>query len=254
LSDRLRQAARDAKLAVRSKIKRSPALYIPLARIRNGKSDGVDLAGWARPEAVRPDTELVLDAPRNSGNHFAVIAFRLAQERPVSIAHHLHAAAQVKQGVKQGIPTLVIIRNPKDFAISDVIRHPPINVQEALREWCDFYEAIDELPGVMVVDFASVTSDFGAIIDRLNQEFDRSFRRFEHSETNVERVFAIVDEVYRKRGYDDLKERRVVARPVPEREVERARLADEYCSDELAALRARAESLYKRMTANAAAP
>lgn len=248
MTKRLRQIVRRAKLALRAKIKQTPALYIPLARVRNGKSDGAHMAEWARPEAVRSDTELVLDAPRNSGNHFAVIAFRLAQRRPVSVAHHLHAAAQIKQGAKRGIPTLVIVRNPKDFAISDVIRHPPITLQEALREWCDFYEAIGSVDGVMIVGFESVTRDFGGVIDRLNAKFGTSFHRFDHNHANVERVFAIVEEIYRDRGYDDSKERRVVARPVPERAAQRSRLSDRYLSDDLAPLRARAEALYAGLT------
>jgi hypothetical protein len=249
ITERLHRESRRAKLELRARIKRSPALYIPLARIRNGASDGMDVAAWASPEAVRNDTELVVDAPRNSGNHFAVIAFRLAQGRPVSVAHHLHAPAQIKRGAKRGIPTLVIVRNPRDFAISDVIRHPPITLEEALREWCDFYETIDALEGVLIADFRSVTSDFGEVIETLNRTFNTSFRRFEHTEANVERVFQIVDEVYQRRGYDDQKERRVVARPVPEREAERSMLADRYQSEELADLRARAESVYDRLTA-----
>jgi hypothetical protein len=249
ISDGLRQRIRRARLGVRATIKQSPTLYIPLARLRNGTNDGVDLVESASPEAVRRDTELVLEAAGSSGNTFAVIAFRLAQARPVSVAHHLHAAAQIKRGVNRGIPTVVIVRNPCDVATSRVIRHPPITLEEALREWCDFYQAIDVARGVLVADFTSVTADFGAIIDRVNRTFGTSFKRFEHTEANVKRVFKIMDEVYRRRGGDDQK--RMVARPVPEREAERLKLVDRYLGSELGDPRTRAEELYSHLTAEA---
>ncbi len=240
-TNELRQTVRRAKLSVRAKIKRTPALYIPLARTRNGRHDAADIVAAANPEALRRDTELVLEAPESSANTFAVMAFRLAQGRPVTLAHHLHAAAQIKLGVKRGVPTMVILRNPQDVVTSHVIRHPPITLEEALREWCDFYETIGGLSGFLMADFTSVTNDFGVVIDHLNRRFNTNFVRFEHTDANVRRVFDIMDEVYVQRGG-------AVARPMPEREAERSKLVDQYLSSELDDLRTRADELYDRMS------
>jgi hypothetical protein len=241
------QTNRRARLALRATIKRTPAIYLPLARLRNGATDGCDLVESASPEAVRRDTELVIEAAGSSGNTFAVVAFRMAQRRRVSLAHHLHAAAQIKRAVKRGIPTLVLMRNPRDVATSRVVRHPPITLEEALREWCDFYESIGDLPGVLLVDFNSITKDFGLAIDNLNRQFGTSFERFEHTEANVRRVFQILDEIYRRRGGADQK--RMVARPAPERDAARAELVTRYLGAELTPLRRRAERNYDRLAA-----
>ncbi|RMG27959.1 MAG: hypothetical protein D6732_19595, partial [Methanobacteriota archaeon] len=40
-------------------------------------------------------TEIVIEGYPRSANTFAVVAFRLAQNRPVKIAHHLHMEAQI---------------------------------------------------------------------------------------------------------------------------------------------------------------
>ena len=246
----VRRLGRRAKLALRTTIKRSPVLYMPLARLRNGTNDGVDPITSASPEAVRRDTELVIEAAGSSGNTFAVIAFRLAQARPVSLAHHLHATAQVKRAVQRGIPALVIIRHPRDVATSRVIRHPPITMEEALREWCAFYEAIEPAPNVLLADFRAVTTDFGAVIRQLNRQCNTGFRVFAHTDENVARVFRIMDEVYRRRGGEDLS--RMVARPTPRRDTERSVLLTHYMGPDLARLRERAENVYWRLAGSAA--
>ena len=56
-----------------------------------------------------------------------------------------------------------------------------------------------------------------------------------------------MDEVYRSRGG-------AVARPMPKREAERTRLMDQYRTPELENLRARAERLYDRVSADALTP
>jgi hypothetical protein len=246
----VKQSFRGARFELRSRIKRMPVIYMPFARVRNGRHDGVDLVASTNPEAVRRDTQLVLEAAGSSGNTFAVIAFRSAQGRPVSLAHHLHAAAQVQRGVRRGIPTLVIIRSPESVATSRVIRHAPISLSEALREWLDFYQVVEALrPGILLADFDSVITDFGRVVDALNERFDTDFGRFDHTPENVAAVFSVMDDVYRCRGYPDAA--RITARPVAERERERAQAKHSYRSQALCDLRGRADDLFGRLTLGA---
>ena len=47
---------------------------------------------------------------------------------------------------------------------------------------------------LVIATFEEVTSDFGAVTHRVNERFGTRFREFEHTEANVEQVFALIDE------------------------------------------------------------
>jgi len=105
-----------------------PVLYLLLRRLRPR----------TRRLAVERDTELVIEGFLRSANTFAVAAFGFAQQRDVEIAHHMHAPAQVIPAVRMGIPTLVLIRHPKDAVLSLVIREPHISVEQASKDYIRF--------------------------------------------------------------------------------------------------------------------
>src|SRR5215211_6607259 len=76
---------------------------------------------------VTPDTQLVIEGFPRSGNSFARRAFVMAQSDTQikhHIAHHLHVPAQVVRAARWQIPTLVLIRRPKDAVLSLVLRDP----------------------------------------------------------------------------------------------------------------------------------
>lgn len=72
-------------------VRSHPRLYLQVARWRH------------RGAPVASDTQLIEGFPR-SGNTFAVAAFDLAQARPVEVAHHGHASAQVIEAVRRTSP------------------------------------------------------------------------------------------------------------------------------------------------------
>jgi len=100
-----------AKLALISRLDCSTALF-PLQTAARGH----------RARAVDRATELVIEGFARSGNTFAVAAFSLAQPRPVRLAHHLHAPAQVLLAARMGIPCIVLVRDPVDAVASRLIR------------------------------------------------------------------------------------------------------------------------------------
>jgi len=72
---------------------------------------------WAAERFVLPagsritgETEVVIDGFPRSGNTFAVVAFRQAQSRRVSVAHHGHVPALAIEAHRRGVPALVLIR------------------------------------------------------------------------------------------------------------------------------------------------
>jgi hypothetical protein len=215
-----------------------PALFYPLYYLRGGRGSRLP---------VRRNTELVLEGFPRSGNSFALLAFRLAQGREVITADHLHVPAQVKRAALYGIPACVLIREPEDMVRSLVVKHSFIRPKDALRGYLGFYRAcLPYRDRFVVASFEQVTTDYGAIIDRINTRFGTSFVRFENHEANVLRVFEALDKRNRWLRGDDL----TVARPNGIKVAAKQHVDLSDC----AALLARCRTIYRRYEALYAEP
>jgi hypothetical protein len=147
------------------------------------------------PEIVDRQTELVIEGFPRSANTFAVVAFQLAQETPVRIAHHLHAPCQLIAGARRGVPSLALIRGPEEAIISEVLRKPAIGVGQAMRSYLRFYQPLELYRQDLIVGrFDEVTGDFGSVIRRMNRRFGTRFAPFEHTERNVQECFDLIDQ------------------------------------------------------------
>ena len=226
---------------------------------------------------LRAETELVIEAFPRSANTFSAVAFQTSQPRPVRLAHHLHAPAQIVAAARRGVPILVPVRHPRDCAISIAIRSPHVSLAEALDAYRRFHEAV--LPhrdACQVALFEDVTTDFGRVVEALNAKFGTGYVPFAHTPENVERVYALIEERARQPVHapvihayvcglitrDELEaarrragpgaeagaagvERRV-ARPSSERRDLQERLGDRYREAGLTRRREAAESAYRR--------
>jgi hypothetical protein len=177
---------RRVRHVVRSWAAEKPTLYLPFARKRYpGPS----------PEVIGPETEVVIDGYTRCASTFAVYAFQLAQERPVRMAHHLHAPAQLIAAAKAHLPTIVVIRDPEGAILSQAVREPGIALRDALWAYERFYARL--LPyrsSYVVADSKEVTTDFASVVRRLNARFGTSFREFDPTEENVARCLALMRE------------------------------------------------------------
>jgi hypothetical protein len=255
--------------ALRRSIMMHPGLYLPLAR-------------WKRAESALDDeTEFVLDGLERSANTFAAVAFQLAQNAHVRMAHHMHAAAPLIEAAHRGLPTLITAREPESTIVSSAMRQPRVTLRQWLKTYAAFYERLAPVRHrFMVATFEDVTSDFGAVIRRVNERFDTRFVEFEHSADRVRAVFVLIDEraegppwqpsfnrflsgftsadeyfeaTRAFRGADDDGRNAVlehrVGRPSPAREAGKPAMRERYYASELARLRARAESAYEAFVA-----
>jgi hypothetical protein len=147
----------------RTYLSESPTIYLPLARRRYpGPS----------PQVVGPNSELVIDGYTRCASTFVVYAFQLAQVRPVRVAHHLHASAQLVSAVRHGLPALAVIREPRGTVLSQLVREPNVDLRDALVAYSRFYERL--LPhrhGLVVGEFRELTGDLGSVVHRLNARF-----------------------------------------------------------------------------------
>src|ERR671920_2375520 len=217
-----------------------PAVYFSLYRMLRTNTARI----------VTPDTQLVIEGFPRSGNSFARRAFVSAQDESFDktrIAHHLHVPAQVVRAAQWQIPTLVVIRRPRDAVLSLVIRDP-ISVDQALRYYISFYETAEKYRDAYVLGrFEEVTEDFGEVIRRINDRFGTVFSPFSHDERNVEDVFARIEKNSRKRfGETSLEDK--VSRPFASREKLKREVGYELEDQKRRDLISRAETVYDRLT------
>ena len=169
--------------ALRRSLMMHPSLYLPLAR-------------WKRAESVLDArTDLVLDGLERSANTFAVVAFQVAQNDHVRVAHHMHAVAPLIQAAARDVPTLITARSPEATIVSSMIRQPRVTARQWLKTYAAFYERLTAArDGFVVATFEEVTSDLGTVIRRVNERFATDFREFDHTGANVDTVFSLIDE------------------------------------------------------------
>jgi hypothetical protein len=219
-----------------------PTVFFGLYRLLRPRQD--------LTRAVTPDKQVVIEGFPRSGNSFARRAFIMAQDETfdvTSIAHHLHVPAQIVRAAQWRIPTLVLIRNPKDAVLSLVIRDP-ISVEHALRYYISFYETSEKYRNAYVLGrFEEVTEDFGQVIRRINDKFGTTFSEFRHDEENVGKLFAGMEAHARKKYGETLWERKV-QRPAAAREKIKDDIEYELDNPKRKKLIARAEAVYERLT------
>ena len=254
----LTAARRRMAWAARTRLARRRA-YLRLARLRYPEN------------VVGPETELVIDGFMRTASTFAVVAFQVAQPRPVRVAHHLHAPAQVHEAVRRGVPALVTIRAPEESVLSTAVWEPHVGVDGALAAYVAFYSAL--MPcrdGIVVGSYERVTSDLGSVIEMVNARFGTAFAPFEATPEGVAECFAIIDDRARRPAWDavigrfmsglagkaELDAARAagersavpqtrVARPSDDRQARKEALRASYHRPALAALRARAQELHE---------
>jgi hypothetical protein len=216
---------------------RYPAIALPIQRARK------------RGEVVGNDTEIVIESFPRCASSFAVAAFRLAQEpHPSRIAHHTHSPAQVLEGVRRGLPTLVLTRAPEDAVLSHVIHTPSLTPAASLRGYVRFHEPLLAHRHAFVVGlFDEVVTDLGAVIERVNARFGTAFRPFEHRPEHLERIDREIEADYRSRARSQEDLDRMMPLPSERRLELKERLRAEYRATPTG-LRERAEAAFAALT------
>ena len=203
---------------IRRWVKSRPGLYLRFVARGRRDHDGT-------VRTLTPRTEIVLDAFPRSGNSYAVHAFRLAQDRPVEMAHHLHAPALILQGCRLGLPTLTLLREPADAVSSLATAMGRHELDLYLLDYISYYTSIRACrPCFVLARFESVFSNFGEVIRFVNERFETSFQLFETTPANVaavhEQARLAVQRLYRKGGEEEMKRRLAV--PSEERRIQNA--------------------------------
>ncbi len=164
---------------------------------------------------VAETTELVIEGFPRSANTFAIAAFE-SHSVPLAMAHHLHVPAQIIRGVKLGKPCIVLIREPKAAVASLLIRQPELDARQALSTYIAFYKPLKKFKAdVIVATFEEVTTDYAAVIDKVNKRFGTDFPTIEHTQAFTEKVFDYIENL--KEDLEQGIAEHRVARPSEER-------------------------------------
>ena len=217
-------------------------IFLPTARFRPDLREPEDPRPW-----VRRTTEIVIEGYPRSGNTFAVVAFRLAQGREIEMAHHLHAAAQIKRAARLDVPAIVLIREPSEAILSLVVRDPHASMRWALRSYIRFYSTVvPYLEKTVIAPFEMVTSDLASIIQMVNTRYGTAFKEFVPTEDALNSVRQTVEWMAQqdsmKTGWDY---RLGVALPSEQRRRAKEARRTEYLDERNKPLRLAAESLYE---------
>lgn len=144
--------------------------------------------GFVQPKIrllrVDDDTDLVIEGFPRSANTYAVAAFRCANGSDPVVADHLHSSASVREGVRRGLPVLVLIRDPV-AACASLIQRQAVRPATALTAYIRFHRGIEPvLDRVVVSGFETTTTSFGTAIEALNRRFGTAYRVYEPTPEN----------------------------------------------------------------------
>lgn len=232
------------KRHVRNWISRRPSLY--LATARPFKGDFV----------VGPKTDIVVEGFPRSGNSFAEAALRVAAQRPLSMAHHCHAAAQMHGAARWGVPALVVMRDPLSACRSLLMHNTSLfDAGLALEEYIMFHEDIQPVREAYVLaDFKAVTTEFRSVLAALDRRFATGPLLGDGADFDEAAVFDKLDETSLERGRVDAAGEPYSPRRSEEdkqrREAEKQRVAAVFEDPSLRPLIETAQGLYDRLSAS----
>lgn len=221
-----------------------PSIFLTIVRLHPALTEPDDPHPW-----VSQATEIVIEGYPRSGNTFAAVAFRQAQGREIKMAHHLHAAAQIKLAARLGVPAIVLIREPSEAILSVLVRDPHASMRWALRSYVRFYSTVlPYLDKAVVGPFETITSDLASIIRMVNTRYGTAFKEFVPTEDTVNSVRQTVEQLGQLdstvTGWDY---RLGVALPSEQRRRAKDAHRAEYLDERNKPLRLAAESLYERV-------
>ena len=215
---------------LRSFLGRYPLLYYPI----------YNLVPENNRLGVKKDTKLVIEGFPRSANSFAVLAFQYVQPTKLKIAHHMHVPAQVIRAVGWKIPTIVLIRNPRDAVVSFVIRDPRMSIAQALKCYISFYERIYPYKSDYVLaPFEEIINDYLATIKRVNMKFGTNFQALTPTGKDLENIFRKADNL--ERGVESK-----VSRPSSTRNAAKKELMSQIKSEQYSQLLTTAETIYRK--------
>ncbi len=171
-------------------------VYLRLSPLLLGISDTSKVGKGSR---ITSSTNLVVEGFPRSANTFCAEVFRYLASEQLKIVSHVHHVAQVKQAVRLGIPTIVMVREPAGCLSSYLVAAPHASVRGVLREYVAYHNGLRRvLRSCLVVDFEELTSDPDSVVERANAKFGFHLPPLS-SVGSADEIFRIIESDHRSR-------------------------------------------------------
>lgn len=125
---------------------------------------------------VTAESDACIDGFPRSANTYAVAGFR-GWNRGARVAHHMHAAFQVRRAVRLGVPCCVLVRRPLEAVASTLLMdRQRVSDDSCFRSYIRYHRGIAPLvERIVVCRFEEVVADPSIVVQRLNERFGTSF-------------------------------------------------------------------------------
>lgn len=145
---------------------------------------------------VTKSTDIVVEGFPRSSNTFLTVALTKLLGEGVSIANHYHSSAQFSLGYKLKKPMVLVVREPLNCLVSNLLYYPNRSREEIVDDYILFHENIKQyLPDIFVVDFNDVTTNPLALIAKISDEFDLEIDTASYDQdTFVSNIMGLVKE------------------------------------------------------------
>ncbi|MGI9556433.1 MAG: hypothetical protein ACR2N5_00670 [Solirubrobacterales bacterium] len=135
------------------------------------------MPGTTPENIVSDETDVCIEGFPRSGNTFANAYFRHFNP-DLRVGHHIHLPGQLLRAIRFGTPRVMLVRHPRQATLSALVAGGGVVGPDLiLRSYISFYRrllpVLDEIP---VCPFDEVIGDPAAMVERLNERFDASFR------------------------------------------------------------------------------
>ena len=145
---------------------------------------------------VTEETDLVVEGFPRSGTTFTSTAIRLAQPEGFVVTDHVHNIAILDRAIAAGVPTLVVVREPRSCLTSYLVWEPRAPVSCVLWEWDRYHrKLLDRRDSVVVRSFEQVRSSLAEVTDALSARYSVQLR----TPPSTAEFSAMIDDAVRAR-------------------------------------------------------
>ena len=176
------------KYSLRRIIRSYPFFHLPMARRKWERWKKSKQLDESPSEVINQETSVVVDGFPRSGNSFLVALLKVSQASSLKFSHHLHSAAHIKEGVRRNLPTIVILRDPREAVLAYVAYDQNVPLKESLRDWISFYRQVLKLDSrrYIIANFKDFVEDGNKVIVNAEDRFPGVFSRIDHGVDEVQ--------------------------------------------------------------------
>jgi vacuolar-type H+-ATPase catalytic subunit A/Vma1 len=125
-----------------------------------------------KKEKITKKTQLLIDGPTRSGNHFAVHYVKKFNE--LSLARHYHSPGAIRLAFKKKVPTLLLIRKPIDQISSAFIYlEKKVPLKRIIKSYQVFYrKCLVAKDWYVVGSFDEIIKYPELVVGKINEKYD----------------------------------------------------------------------------------